>query len=134
LRAHFTRDSGFARTNLLKVEVPIPLTSAINTNLGGIPLTMDFVNGSMLAMNMPTNLTNLRLLFLDAQNQSGHSVQEFTGSWGQHIFWRSIDLEKARPSMSVSVAIVDDFDFEFIAKPELLEEIAPPTKTGGHSK
>jgi hypothetical protein len=105
----------------------------MSTNLGGIPLTIDIVNGQMLAMKMPTNLTNLRLRFLDARNQSGNSVQEFTGSWGQHHFLRSIDLEKARPSMSVSLAVADDFEFEFTVKPQLLEEIAPQ-KTGGHSK
>jgi hypothetical protein len=115
--AHFARDSDFHPTNLFKVQVPIPSPSVISTNLGGVPLTIDIVDGHMLEMNMPTNLTNLRLLFRDAQNQSGDSVLRihglFTGSSGQHSFWRSVDLEKARPSMSVSVAVVDDFEFEF---------------------
>jgi hypothetical protein len=125
LGAHFARDSDFDPTNLFKVQVPIPLPSVISTNLGDVPLTIDIVNG-MMRVNMSTNLANLRLLFLDAQNQSGDSVLRihglFTGSSGQHaFFWRSIDLEKASPSISVSVALVDDFQFEFTAKPQVLE-------------
>ena len=79
-------------------------------------------------MKIPTNSTDIRLIFLRAENESGKSIDEATGSWGEHYFWRSINLDEAGSAMFATVAIVPNVHFDFIVKPRIVNQVIAPPK------
>lgn len=42
ISGHFTQDSGFASSNLFRLQIPLSLTGILKTNLGEIPATINF--------------------------------------------------------------------------------------------
>jgi hypothetical protein len=128
IRADFTPESDLKPTNIFTVKINLPLTKAFETNLAGFPLKIDFVNESMLAMSIPTNYTNSRLIFLHANGKNGNPIGEVSGSWGQHSFWRSMNLNAAGSEMTVTVGIVPNVHFDFTVKPRLVDHVRVPQR------
>jgi hypothetical protein len=127
---HFTEESEFTPSDLFTIRIPIPYAGSLVTNFAGLKTTADFVNGNMLNMRIPENTKGRRLVLVDAFNETGESVKEWTGSWGQNGFMKAIDTSKVKSNLTVTVAIVRDIEFEFIVQPVLVQELTPPSQ--GH--
>jgi hypothetical protein len=126
IRADFAPESDLASTNIFEVKINRPFKKALETNAAGFPLKIDFVNESMLAMSIPTNYTESRLIFLHANGKNGNPIGESSGSWGQYSFWRSMNLSAAGSEMTATVGIVPNIHFDFTIKPRLVDQITVP--------
>jgi hypothetical protein len=120
----FGLDSGWKPTNICQVKLAIPWQGPIKTNFNGVPVGIDFVNGDMLAVNIPTNRTDLRLTFLGA-NDGGGPFR--TGSWSQHQFWQKLELPRDGGSIEATFTIGRNYHVEFYTKPVWLRPGATNT-------
>jgi hypothetical protein len=109
-------ESQFTASNLFTVAVPFPLGALIHTNLGGFPCRIDFVNGRMLSMELTNEPPNVVMSLVRVEDGKGQNLDDRTGSWGQHMFWRRLELQ--RPTVVyVTVAIRPLHEVEFTLKP-----------------
>jgi len=117
----FAPDSDFPATNLFSFTVPWPLPGAIQTNLGAYPIRIDFVNTDMLSVELTNKSAQTRLTFTKAVDDRGTNLDHGTGSWGQHRFWRMLNLERpatAKPvRVHATVAIHENYEAEFVLQP-----------------
>jgi hypothetical protein len=104
--------------------VPVSLAATILTNAADIPLEISWVNQHMLAVQMLTNREDLRLLFVTAQDSQGRNLDDFSGSWRQAGFWRSIKFDGTNQSVEATVAIVPDVKITFHVQPKLVVDAA----------
>jgi len=125
LKGHFTKDSGFADSYRIRVSLHFPWKGPIQTNLLGVPTTIDLVQGSMLAVNIPTDIRDKRILFVDALDDAGKSIAAWTRSWNQHGLWESLNLRDVK-TIRVEMALVPDIPFEVTIQPTLVPEITIP--------
>jgi hypothetical protein len=125
LKGHFTKDSGFADSNRIRVSLHFPWKGPIQTNLLGVPTSIDLVQGSMLAVNIPTDIRDKRILFVDALDDAGKSIAAWTRSWNQHGLWESLNLRDVK-TIRVEMALVPDIPFEVTIQPTLVPEITIP--------
>jgi hypothetical protein len=120
-RVSFARDSDYPATNLHSFTVTWPLTNAIHTNFSGLPVKIDFVNTDMLSVELTNNPAHLRLTLLSAVDDEGRNLDNWTGSWDQHRFWKMLKLERTAPPKPVrihaTVAIHANHEAEFMLKP-----------------
>ena len=116
-RANFALDSGFPQTNLFSFIVPWPLQGTIQTNLGGLPARIRFVNGDMLDVELVSQPADKRLTFISAFDGTGANLVRWVhGSWGQHSFWRGLELSKPT-EVHATVAIHRNYQAEFTLQP-----------------
>ena len=116
-RANFALDSGFPQTNLFSFIVPWPLQGTIQTNLGGLPARIRFVNGDMLDVELVSQPADKRLTFISAFDGTGANLVHWVhGSWGQHSFWRGLELSKPT-EVHATVAIHRNYQAEFTLQP-----------------
>jgi len=120
VEAHLARDADFSPDQLFTFDLTIPFTASISTNHLGVPVTIAFVNTDMLAVEIPTNLTDLRLSFVTARNQSGQEIHDSSGNWNQHRFWRQLRLPSQGGRITATVAIHPDYPFECIVQPRTI--------------
>jgi hypothetical protein len=109
-------DSNFPATNLFSFEIPWPLKAPIQTNFGGVQAQIDFVNQDMLAVQLTNKPEGLRLAFVSASDPEGSNLDGFSGSWGQHSFWRMLKLAKTT-TVHATIAIHTNYPVEFTLKP-----------------
>jgi len=97
------------------------LTNAIQTNLGGSAVSIDFVNTDMLSVQLTNKPAQMRLTFIKAVDDAGMDLAEHTGSWGQHGFWKMLRLQRAGSPTPVqvhaTVAIHENYEAEFMLQP-----------------
>jgi hypothetical protein len=117
----FARDTDFPATNLFSFTVPWPLPGAIQTNLGGFPVRIDFVNTDMLSVELTNKLTHQRLTLVKAVDDEGTNLDSWTGSWGQHRFCKMLKLTRPptpKPGkVHATVAIHENYETEFMLLP-----------------
>jgi len=124
LEVDFSPQSDFAPENLFTLQVPLNLPRPFTTNCLGVPLEVSWVNQSMLAVTMPTNITNRRLLFIKARNAEGRDLNRRTGSWAQFQFWRMLDLSEAGDAVEATVAVVPNVHATYLIQPKLVPSSA----------
>ncbi len=120
-RVGFARDADFPATNVFSFRVTWPLSGPIQTNFGGWPVLIDFVNTDMLSVRLTNEPPQTRLTFIKAVDDSGADLAEHTGSWGQHGFWKMLKLQRAGSPTPVrvhaTVAIHENYEAEFMLQP-----------------
>jgi hypothetical protein len=115
-RVHFALDSDFPRTNLVEFTIPWPLTAVVNTNLDGFPARITSVNQTMLSVELLSKPEDRRLSFVRAVDDAGTDLNDFSGSWGQHSFWKSLKTPSSS-QVHATVAIHRDYPAEFTLQP-----------------
>ena len=97
------------------------MAGPIQTNVNGVPVQIDFVNTDMLSVELTNKPSHLRLTFLKAEDDKGTNLDDRTGSWGQHRFWKMLKLERTATPKPVrvhaTVAIHENYDAEFLLQP-----------------
>jgi hypothetical protein len=121
-KLHIGVDSNFAATNLFAFTVPFPMPRPLETNLGGFPCRIQFANTTMLNVHLTNQPPGVRLSFVSAVDENAHDLDDRSGSWGQHIFWRSLKVGRWFPGPTpkrakVTVAIRPDYEAEFTLRP-----------------
>ena len=123
-QVNFARDADLPATNLFSFTVNWPLTSPVQTNLGGMPVQIDFVNVTMLSVQLTNKPAQTRVTFIKAIDETGADLSEWSGSWGQHGFWKSLKLLRTgvpagpRPvPVQVTVGIHENYAAEFFLQP-----------------
>ncbi len=111
------RDGEFPATNLFSFAVPFPLPAPLQTNLGGFPCRIEFVNTTMLSVQLTQKPPGMRLSFVSAADAEGVDLKEFGGSWGQHLFWKFLNLTKPT-QVYATVAIRPETEVEFTLEPK----------------
>jgi len=128
LPLNFALDSGFPETNLFSFIVPWPQANSIQTNLGQWPVRIGYVNTDMLDVELLTKGPDVRLTFVSARGEEGKDLNNFSGSSGQHSFWKSLKVRSVgdKPvQVHATVAIHPNFTNEFILQPRFIE---PPSQ------
>jgi hypothetical protein len=115
-KLHFARESDYPATNLFSFTAPWPSTSTIQTNLGAFAAKIGYVNGTMLSVELTNEPSQTRLTFVSAFDDQGTNVYGGSGSWGEHSFWRNLNLSKST-QVRVTVAIHRDYEAEFTLMP-----------------
>ena len=122
LRFNFAQDADFPKTNLLSFSVTWPLAGTIYTNLAGKPMRIGFVNTYMLDVELMSKDSDVRLTFVSATDDSGADLDDSSGSWGQHSFWKSLKLRNTSKPVQIkaTVAIHPNFTNEVILQPRFV--------------
>jgi len=113
----FAPQSDFAPGGLCTLQVPVRLAQPIKTNFAGLSFEIKWVNGSMLAVEMTEKRPDLRLVFAGARNSSGKDLYDGAGSWSQHEFWKSLNLDGAESSIDATFAIVPNVHVTYFVQP-----------------
>lgn len=120
-KVNIARDADYPATNLYSFTVTWPMTSVIQTNFGGNPVAIDFVNTDMLSVQMTNKPAQTRLTFVKAVDGSGADISARTGSWGQYGFWQSLKLPRMAGATAVqvhaTVAVHENYEAEFMLQP-----------------
>lgn len=119
-RMDFAPQSDFAPENLFTLPVPKRLPAPLQPHLLGVPVTISWVNQMMLAVDIPTNATHLRVLFVRARDEEGRDLDRTTGSWGQHGFWRALNLSEPGDVIEATIAIVPNVHATYLTRPTLV--------------
>ena len=128
IQAQLAEDAGFAETNMFTIHLPVPMAGSFETNLGGYPFRIGFVNGDFVSTELLlTNRMDLRLNFLHAKDQAGHDINEGGGSWGQFSFLAEVQMPQPGGEVLATFAIGKNIPVEFMVKPRLLAP--PPAKS-----
>jgi hypothetical protein len=71
----------------------------------------------------------LRLTLISAVDDKGTNLDNWTGSWDQHRFWKMLKLERTATLKAVrihaTVAIHENYDAEFMLQPRYEREAKP---------
>jgi len=111
-------DSDFPATNLFSFTMPWPYAGTIQTNVGGFPARIGYVNQNMLSVELITEPPETRLSFVGAVDEFGNNLADFAGSGGQHTFWQSLKLSKP-VQVRATVAIHRNYRLDFTLQPHL---------------
>jgi hypothetical protein len=115
---HFALDSNYPQTNLFSFDAPWPMNGKISTNLAGVPVTIDYVNTDMLAVELPGKPPHLRLSFVKASDDEGRDFGSRGGSWSQHGFWKSLSVGNQKTvNVRATVAIHPNYPVSFTLQP-----------------
>jgi hypothetical protein len=125
LKVDFAPASEFRPETLFQFSVPVTLSAPILTNAADIPLKISWVNQHMLSVQMLTNREDLRLLFVAAKDNAGRDLDDFSGSWDQTGFWRSVKFDGTNQAVAATVAIVPNVKLTFFVQPKLVLNAAP---------
>jgi hypothetical protein len=110
-------DADFPETNLFSFTVLCPMTGTIQTNMGGFPVKIGYVNQNFLSVELAAKPPDIRLSFVSAVDATGNQIQSAGGSWGQHLFWNYLMLSKP-VQVHVTVAICKNYGAEFTLRPQ----------------
>ena len=87
----------------------------------GFPVHIEFVNTDMLSVELTNKPASLRLTFIKAVDDDGTNLDDWSGSWGQHGFWKKLKLARTATPKPVrvraTVAIHENYETEFILQP-----------------
>jgi hypothetical protein len=127
LNVDFAPASQFRPECLFRFSVPVSLATPILTNAADTPLEITWVNQHALSVEMLTNRADLRLLFVAAKDSEGRNLDDFSGSWGQTRFRRSVKFDGTNQAVEATVAIVPDVKVTFYVQPKLVVDAAHPS-------
>jgi hypothetical protein len=122
LEVDFCPASDFSPESLFHFEVPVSLPGPILTNVAGVPLEISWVNRDMLAVEMLTNRSDLRVLFVSANDREGRNLDGTSGSWNQGRFWRTLRLDRTTQSVEATIAIVPNVHVTYFVQPKFVRD------------
>jgi hypothetical protein len=109
-------DSDFPATNLFSFTIPRTLTGTIQTNLGGFEVHIGYNNADWLNVELVSKQAETRLTFVKAVDDAGNDLDNWSGSWGQHSFLKS--LKSSNPGqVHATVAIHPNYLVGFTLLP-----------------
>jgi hypothetical protein len=115
---NFALDSDFPETNLFSFAITWPMAATNQTEFGGLPVSISFVNTDMLAVELPSKPPHLRLTFVSAFDDVGQNVNEGSGSWGQHSFWKLLKVRHNKGmNVTATIAIHPNYPATFTLQP-----------------
>ena len=79
----------------------------------------------MLSVQMLTNRSDVRLLFVEAKDREGRDLNGFTGSWNQQGFWRALNLDGTIQSVDATIAVVPNVHVTYYIQPKLAPALRP---------
>lgn len=96
-----------------------------------VPVTISWVNGTMIDASMPTNRPDLALVFVSAADEQGNVGSMPSGSWNKYSFWKgNFEVQKGgvwtmdfQPT-KVTFAVVPNVHTTFYIQPRLVTETA----------
>jgi hypothetical protein len=124
-QVNVARNSDFPATNLFSFTIPWPLTGAIQTNFGGFQVQIGYVNADMLNVELVSKPPETRLTFVKAVDDTGNSLDNWTGSWGQHSFWKSLKLSNPI-QVHATVAVHPNYPIGFTFLPRYERAVERP--------
>lgn len=65
----------------------------------------------MLSVALTNKPLNVRITFVDARDEEGNNLDNWSGSFGQHFFWKSLKLSKPT-TVRATVAIRENYKAE----------------------
>ncbi|HUR45599.1 MAG TPA: hypothetical protein VMZ27_06915 [Candidatus Saccharimonadales bacterium] len=116
VKLDFALDSELPATNLFAFTVNWPMSGVLQTNLGSWPVSVSPANNSMLAVELTTKPEDTRLTFVSAKDDAGNNIDNRSGSWSQHSFWRSVQIT-GPTAVHVVVAIRRNYRAEITVQP-----------------
>jgi hypothetical protein len=119
LETDFEPWTNFTPTELASVDVPSSSGKSVATNVNGVPVTLYVQNGH-LDGEIPTNRTDLALVFVGAEDKFYKRGYGRGGNWGQYHFWWDIDVSSGAKSVRATVAVVPNVHVTFYAQPQLV--------------
>ena len=128
-------DSDFPATNLFSFTIPRPSIGPIQTNLGGFQVhigssRIGSFNADWLNVELASKQPETRLTFVKAVDDAGNDLDNWSGSWGQHSFSKS--LKSSIPGqVHVTLAIHPNYPVGFTLMPryERAAERLEPNRT-----
>jgi hypothetical protein len=124
IEANLAQDSDFTATNLFTLRIPVSLSTLV-TNIDGFPLRGS-LNDNWLSVELLTNKSDLRLSLVQAQDQNGTNIAEWSGSWAQFRFNKSLSLPAPGGEVIATLAIHKNVKAEFTIKPLLIRADQSP--------
>jgi hypothetical protein len=116
LELNFALESDIPATNLYSFTLPWPMRTPLESDFGEWPARISFVNDKILAVELPGKPEDLRLTFVEAFDDDGNNLDNRSGSFGQHLFWRYLKVQKPTRVHAV-VALRRNYKAEFIIQP-----------------
>jgi hypothetical protein len=114
----FALEDSFPQTNLFSFAVPWPMNGTNQTNFGGLAVSISWVNTDMLAVELPDAPADWRLTFVGARDADGSDLNERSGSWSQHRFWRLLKVRDSKGmKVHATVAIHPNYPATFTLQP-----------------
>lgn len=129
LEADFEPESGFAADRMATLPIPAKLTSAIITNIAGVPISIWWANGNTLMARIPTNDPSIGLRLLGATDEKGQKIN--WRSTGESQFSFSMSFMPAPPTLTpapnvnATIAIVPNVHATFYSQPPLITKSDP---------
>jgi len=117
-KAGFALDSAFPATNLFSFTVSWPMAGSCQTNLAGFPAQIRFVNQDMLSVELTSKPADMILSFVSAEDDAGTNLDDWSGSWSQHSFWKKLKLSKP-VTVRATVAVRPFYPVRFTLQPRL---------------
>ena len=122
--------SDFPAEDLATVDLP-RRGGHITTEVMNVPVTISWVNGTMIDASMPTNRPDLALVFVSAADEQGNVGSMPSGSWNKYSFWKgNFEVQKGgvwtmdfQPT-KVTFAVVPNVHTTFYIQPRLVTETA----------
>jgi hypothetical protein len=115
--ANFALDSDFPETNLYSFAITWP-TGTNWTEFSGLPVSISFVNSAVLAVQIPSKPPHLRLTFVSAFDDEGRNINEGSGSWSQHSFWKLLKVRSNKQMIiNATIAIQPNHPASFTLQP-----------------
>lgn len=111
-------DSDYPATNLFSFTIPRPLTSAIQTNLGGFQVSISYNEADWLSVGLVSRQAETRLTFVKALDDAGNNLDNWSGSWEQYSSWKSLKSPSSG-QVHVTVAIHRNYPVTFTVMPRL---------------
>ena len=123
-------DSDYPATNLFSFSIPRTLTGTIQTNLGGFEVHIGYNSADWLNVELVGKQAETRLTFVKAVDDKGNDLDNWSGSWGQHSFLKSLKSSNPSP-VHATVAIHPNYPVEFTLRPryERAAENLEPSRT-----
>jgi hypothetical protein len=85
---HFGLETNFPAINLYSITVPFPMPGLLQTNLGGFPCQIDWMNQNMIQIKLVNKPAGMRLTFVSAFDENGANLDGGAGGWS-HIMQRN---------------------------------------------
>jgi hypothetical protein len=75
----------------------------------------------MLSVQLTSKPAGVRLSFVSAVDGDGNNLDDWSGSWGQHSFWKSLKVRSLTGpppgGVHATVAIRPEYEIEFTLRP-----------------
>src|SRR3954471_7338799 len=100
------------------------MRTPLASDFGEWPARISFLKDRILAVELPDKPEDLRLTFAEAFDDDGNNLDNRSGSFGQHLFWRYLKVQKTT-NIHVTVALRSNYKAEFTIQPRGVIHTSP---------